>query len=197
MNRLAKVPVLCTAAGSSGCIDGVVIRWMQRAARSAPGTLSERLEEEWLAILSEQRGQLRRFNFALGCWWAAVVIAHGQTTVSVPATCAETGGATMATKAHHPISFLFRSMPLAACDNAMCEINTTPLIDVMLVLLVTLIITLPIMTHAVKLDLPQTPPSQDQKQPEVIDLDIDFDGTVVWNGMPVANMQQLESYVRA
>lgn len=56
-------------------------------------------------------------------------------------------------------------MPLAACDNAMCEINTTPLIDVMLVLLVTLIITLPIMTHAVKLDLPQAPP-QDQKQPE-------------------------------
>lgn len=76
----------------------------------------------------------------------------------------------------------------------MCDINTTPLIDVLLVLLVTLIITLPIMTHAVKLDLPQQnqPPPQNV-QPEVIDLEIDFDGTVVWNGTPVT-MQQLDGY---
>lgn len=76
----------------------------------------------------------------------------------------------------------------------MCDINTTPLIDVLLVLLVTLIITLPIMTHAVKLDLPQQnqPPPQNV-QPEVIDLEIDFDGTVVWNGTPVS-MQQLDGY---
>jgi len=75
-----------------------------------------------------------------------------------------------------------------------CDINTTPLIDVLLVLLVTLIITLPVMTHAVKLDLPQNqnPPPQ-QVQPEVIDLEIDFDGTVVWNGTPVT-MQQLDGY---
>jgi biopolymer transport protein ExbD len=196
MNRLAIIPALCTA-GLSGCIDGVAIRLIQRAARSAPGALSERLVEEWLAAMSEQRGRLRRLSFALGCWWAAVVISRDQATVSVPATCAATGGATMAANAYHPISLFSRSTALAARDNAMCEINTTPLIDVMLVLLVTLIITLPIMTHAVKLDLPQTPPSQDQKPSEVIDLDIDFDGTVVWNGTPVANAQQLESYLRA
>jgi biopolymer transport protein ExbD len=77
----------------------------------------------------------------------------------------------------------------------MCDINTTPLIDVMLVLLVTLIISLPIMTHAVKLDMPQSnnPPPPDQR-PEVIDLEIDFDGTVVWNGTPVPSLQQLEAY---
>ena len=76
----------------------------------------------------------------------------------------------------------------------MCDINTTPLIDVLLVLLVTLIITLPVMTHAVKLDLPQQnqPPPQNL-QPEVIDLEIDFDGTVVWNGTPVS-LQQLDGY---
>jgi biopolymer transport protein ExbD len=76
----------------------------------------------------------------------------------------------------------------------MCDINTTPLIDVMLVLLVTLIISLPIMTHAVKLDMPQnnnTPPPD--QRPDVIDLEIDFDGTVVWNGTPV-QFNQLESY---
>jgi biopolymer transport protein ExbD len=66
-----------------------------------------------------------------------------------------------------------------AGGGVMCDINTTPLIDVMLVLLVTLIVSLPIMTHAVKLDMPQTntPPPPDQR-PEVIDLEIDFDGTV-------------------
>lgn len=77
----------------------------------------------------------------------------------------------------------------------MCDINTTPLIDVLLVLLVTLIITLPIQTHAVKLDLPQNqnPPPQ-TVQPKIIDLDIDFDGTIVWNGTPVT-LQQLDGYL--
>jgi len=79
----------------------------------------------------------------------------------------------------------------------MCDINTTPLIDVMLVLLVTLIVSLPIMTHAVKLDMPQNknqPPPD--VRPEVIELEIDFDGTVVWNGTVVQNLNQLESYFR-
>jgi biopolymer transport protein ExbD len=64
------------------------------------------------------------------------------------------------------------------------------------VLLVTLIITLPVMTHAVKLDMPQMnqPPPPDQIKPEVIDLEIDFDGTVVWNGTPVPNLETLEGY---
>lgn len=79
----------------------------------------------------------------------------------------------------------------------MCDINTTPLIDVMLVLLVTLIVSLPIMTHAVKLDMPQpnAAPPPDVK-PEVIDLEVDFDGTVVWNGNTITGMDQLESYFR-
>jgi biopolymer transport protein ExbD len=83
----------------------------------------------------------------------------------------------------------------SSAGSVMCDINTTPLIDVMLVLLVTLIVSLPIMTHAVKLDMPQSnnPPPQDQR-PEVIDLEIDFDGTVVWNGTPVQSMSQLEGY---
>jgi len=87
------------------------------------------------------------------------------------------------------------SMQVGGGGEEMCDINTTPLIDVMLVLLVTLIITLPVMTHAVKLDMPQknnTPPPTNP--PEVIDLEIDFDGTIVWNGTPIPNMDTLESY---
>jgi biopolymer transport protein ExbD len=80
----------------------------------------------------------------------------------------------------------------------MCDINTTPLIDVMLVMLIMLIITLPIMTHAVKLDMPQAnqPPPPTDQRPEVIDLEIDFDGTVVWNGTVVPNINQLEGFFR-
>ncbi len=85
----------------------------------------------------------------------------------------------------------------APSGGVMCDINTTPLIDVMLVLLVTLIVSLPVMTHAVKLDMPQNrnqPPPD--VRPDVIDLEIDFDGTVVWNGTVVNNLNQLEGYFR-
>jgi biopolymer transport protein ExbD len=76
----------------------------------------------------------------------------------------------------------------------MCDINTTPLIDVMLVLIVTLIVTLPIMTHAVKLDMPPPNPNQPPPpvQPDIINLDIYYDGTVSWNGQVIPNLDQLE-----
>jgi biopolymer transport protein ExbD len=88
------------------------------------------------------------------------------------------------------------AMSVGSSGEAMCDINTTPLIDVMLVLLVTLIVSLPVMTHAVKLDMPNPnaqPPPPDTP-PEVIDLEIDSDGTVVWNGTAVPNMDTLEGY---
>ena len=79
----------------------------------------------------------------------------------------------------------------------MCEVNMTPLIDVMLVLIVTLIMTLPIQTHAVKLDMP---PPTDQPPPpvlpEVVNLDVDFDDTVYWDGNKV-DLAQLEGYFRS
>ncbi len=79
-------------------------------------------------------------------------------------------------------------------NEVMVEMNTTPLIDVMLVLLVMLIVTIPIQTHAVKLDMP--PPNQPPPlvQPVVVNLNIDFDGTITWNGTPV-NMDQLDAYL--
>lgn len=67
----------------------------------------------------------------------------------------------------------------------MVEMNTTPLIDVMLVLLTLLIITLPIQTHAVKLDMPAPNPNPPTIIPETVELQVDFDGTVLWNGVPV------------
>ena len=80
-------------------------------------------------------------------------------------------------------------------DETLCDMNTTPLIDVMLVLLVMLIVTIPIQTHAVKLDLPppnnNPPPST---PPVVVNLEIDFDGTPIWNGTPVPNRAQLDKY---
>jgi biopolymer transport protein ExbD len=76
----------------------------------------------------------------------------------------------------------------------MMEMNTTPLIDVMLVLIVMLIITIPIQTHAVKLDMPVPKDQPQTVLPEVIDLVVDFDGTLLWNGVVVANAETLLNY---
>ena len=76
----------------------------------------------------------------------------------------------------------------------MVDINTTPLIDVMLVLLIMFIITIPIQTHAVKMNMPV--PSQNQpppKPPEIIRIDVDFDGTIGWNGEIIADRATLEA----
>ena len=80
-------------------------------------------------------------------------------------------------------------------DEPMMDINMTPLIDVMLVLLIMFIITIPVMTHAVKLDMPRASNAPSQVQPVVINLEIDFDGTVLWNGTPV-DLESLEGYFR-
>jgi biopolymer transport protein ExbD len=80
-------------------------------------------------------------------------------------------------------------------DEPMMDINMTPLIDVMLVLLIMFIITIPVMTHAVKLDMPRASNAPSTAQPIVINLEIDFDGTVLWNGTPV-EIEALEGYFR-
>lgn len=72
------------------------------------------------------------------------------------------------------------------------DINTTPLIDVMLVLLIMLIITIPIQTHAVKLNMPVGTPPPPTAPPVVVQVDIDFDGTIIWNGEDLASSAQLE-----
>jgi biopolymer transport protein ExbD len=76
----------------------------------------------------------------------------------------------------------------------MVDINTTPLIDVMLVLLIMFIITIPIQTHAVKMNMPvpntNAPPP---KPPEIIRIDVDFDGTIGWNGEVIPDRATLES----
>ncbi|MBM3370768.1 MAG: biopolymer transporter ExbD [Betaproteobacteria bacterium] len=78
-------------------------------------------------------------------------------------------------------------------DEVMVEINTTPLIDVMLVLLIMLIITIPIQTHAVKMNMPIGNPPPQVKQPTIVKLDVDFDGTVYWNGQALPDRPSLES----
>jgi biopolymer transport protein ExbD len=71
---------------------------------------------------------------------------------------------------------------------AVPQMNATPLIDVLLVLLVIVIITLPVGTHAVKLNLPQGPPVPPHP---AVRLDIAFDGTIYWNGEFVASVAAL------
>ena len=72
----------------------------------------------------------------------------------------------------------------------------TPLIDIMLVLLIIFIITIPVMTHAVKIDNPLPPPPNfvPPPPPEVVNLSIDFDGTLLWNATPV-DRKTMQGYI--
>jgi len=79
----------------------------------------------------------------------------------------------------------------------MMDINTTPLIDVMLVLLVMLIITIPIQLHSVNLNMPTGNPPPPLVLPEVVKIDIDPSSVVYWNGLPVADRAALEENLKA
>ncbi len=81
-------------------------------------------------------------------------------------------------------------------DEPMMEMNTTPLIDVMLVLLVMLIITIPIQNHAVKLNMPQGAPPTVHKDPVVVTIDIDLYGGVYWNGVKLSNRAEVEAKLK-
>ena len=71
-------------------------------------------------------------------------------------------------------------------EQAMAEINMTPLVDVMLVLLVIFMVTAPLLTHAVRIDLPQARSTPSVEQPQTVTLSIDAKGTMRWDGEIVA-----------
>ncbi|MEP6942416.1 MAG: biopolymer transporter ExbD [Betaproteobacteria bacterium] len=81
----------------------------------------------------------------------------------------------------------------SADPEVMIDINTTPLIDVMLVLLVMLIITIPIQLHSVNLNMPTGNPPPPPVLPEIVKLDIDSGSVVYWNGEPVPDRAALET----
>lgn len=80
--------------------------------------------------------------------------------------------------------------------DVLVDINTTPLIDVMLVLLIMLIITIPIQTHAVKINMPVGTPPPPPKPPIIVKIDIDFDGTVIWDGETIPSRNLLEERLK-
>ena len=77
-------------------------------------------------------------------------------------------------------------------EDVLLDINMTPLIDVMLVLLIMFIITIPIPNNAIHLDLANGTPQNSEKVPSVINLKIDAQGKLFWNNQPVENKQALE-----
>jgi biopolymer transport protein ExbD len=85
----------------------------------------------------------------------------------------------------------------SAEPEVMMDINTTPLIDVMLVLLVMLIITIPIQLHSVNLNMPTGTPPPPLAPPEVLKIDIDDVGRIWWNGEVVPDRATLDDKLRA
>ena len=86
-----------------------------------------------------------------------------------------------------------RRRAAAANDLPVADINTTPLIDVMLVLLVMIIITIPVQLHAVNLHLPVGDPPPATRKPEVVQIDIAPGGSLAWNGTPLADPADLKA----
>ncbi len=80
--------------------------------------------------------------------------------------------------------------------DVMVDINTTPLIDVMLVLLIMLIITIPIQLHSVNLNMPVGNPPPPPKPPIVVQVDVDFDGTIYWDGQALPDRSTVEAKLR-
>ncbi|QCE34895.1 biopolymer transporter ExbD [Acetobacteraceae bacterium] len=80
-------------------------------------------------------------------------------------------------------------------DEGIVDINTTPLIDVMLVLLIMLIITVPLQTQSVAIDLPQgdPPPNEEFK---TVTIGINYENALSWDGTPVASLSELDSKIR-
>jgi biopolymer transport protein ExbD len=78
-------------------------------------------------------------------------------------------------------------------SEVMMDINTTPLIDVMLVLIIMLIITIPAQLHSVNLDMPATSSAQQKVEPVVVRLDIEADASLRWNGQLLTDRPALEA----
>jgi len=75
----------------------------------------------------------------------------------------------------------------------MMEMNMTPLIDVLLVLIIMMIITIPKQNHSVNLNMPVGNPPPMTEKPVVVTIDVDFDGTIIWDGETITNRADLEA----
>ncbi|MDR2638008.1 MAG: biopolymer transporter ExbD [Zoogloeaceae bacterium] len=84
----------------------------------------------------------------------------------------------------------------SSAPEVMIDINTTPLIDVMLVLLIMLIVTIPIQLHAVELNLPQGNQPPPLIEPEVVRIHIEGDDRILWNGELVPDKEALEARLK-
>ncbi|MCB1887443.1 MAG: biopolymer transporter ExbD [Rhodocyclaceae bacterium] len=80
----------------------------------------------------------------------------------------------------------FGGFEQGASGAPMADINTTPLVDVMLVLLIIFMITAPLLTHAVKIDIPEASSQPAEEQPDTVTLSLDGEGALYWNDEPVA-----------
>lgn len=81
----------------------------------------------------------------------------------------------------------------AADPEPMMEMNMTPLIDVLLVLIIMMIITIPKQNHSVNLNMPVGTPPPSNVKPVVVTIDVDFDGTILWDGEVIPNRAALEA----
>ena len=91
------------------------------------------------------------------------------------------------------MSMKLGSDPHSLHDQPMTEMNTTPLIDVMLVLLVMLIITIPMQLHSVNMNMPKAASAVPKVKPQIIKIDINASNQIMWNGEVLASITLLQA----
>jgi TonB family protein len=105
---LAALPAAALSDEALWWVEALVRRLIQHAARNAPPSLSQRLEEEWLADLAARHGKMARLRLAIGCCWATRVITREQVAANVPATTPATRNRIVTAYAQHDSSFISR-----------------------------------------------------------------------------------------
>lgn len=173
--------------GLSAWFTDLPTQIIETASLQAPDGVSARLREEWLAHASERSDWWHRLVFSVSCCRAVMAITADMCPQSEPGP-ALVAAVAVALPPRKPRAAA--TLAVTQFSPSLCAINITPLIDVMLVLMVTLILTVPLMTHAIRIELPASAPVAGTRPP-MVDLSIEFDGAVFWNGREV-HAQQLD-----
>jgi TonB family protein len=170
-------------------VDGIARSLIQHAARTAPPSLSERLEEEWLADFEGRSGRLARLRFGVGCCWATRVIAHEYLEPKVAAAAAGsvTGSKVMTAYALDSFSFVSRRTTAVALIIGLHAVIVyafaTGLVHKVVQVIVPPIVVMPYKPKPKEPPPPLTPPTFEQHPIRIVSPEIPLDPTIDPVGM--------------
>jgi TonB family protein len=176
-------------------VDGFARSLIQHAARNAPASLSERLEEEWLADFEGRGGRLARLRFGVGCCWATRVIAHEYLEPKLAAAGSATGSKVMTAHAMDSFSFVSRRTTAVAAIIGLHAVIiygfATGLVHKVVTAITPPIVVIPVVPK-VKDPPPQLPPpSLEHQQVRIVEREIPIVPEIDPVGVPVVTGNEI------